>query len=76
MEKAAGRVKAACPPVAPAAIRSCMSTPDLDRDRRLAEALRANLKRRKEQARAAAAPAEGDGDGDGGPPLTPPVREP
>jgi len=40
-------------------------TRDPDRDRRLAEALRANLRRRKAQARASADPAEGHGQRDG-----------
>jgi hypothetical protein len=50
-----------------------MASPDTERDRRLAEALRANLRRRKEQARAATeAPAEHDVP----PAVTPLSREP
>ena len=43
-----------------------MSKNDAEREKRLAEALRANLRRRKTQARgdASAEPAQSDGDGD------------
>jgi hypothetical protein len=51
MKKAFTRVKAACPfpPLGP--IASTMPSKNDDRARRLAEALRENLKRRKAQAR-------------------------
>ena len=66
MDKAAPRVKAACrlpsdKPIDPAMKqRPTKSSPGAngDRDNRLAEALRANLHRRKAQARAATKPAD------------------
>jgi hypothetical protein len=51
MKKAFTRVKAACPFPPPGPIASTMPTKNDDRARRLAEALRENLKRRKAQAR-------------------------
>ena len=51
MEKAVARVKAACPPCRRRSSSSGM-TKDAERERRLAAALRDNLKRRKAQARA------------------------
>lgn len=39
-----------------------------DREARLAEALRANLRKRKAQVRGRRGPGEGAGDGQGGPP--------
>ena len=50
MEKAGGPVKAACATPCNPPNRRAMDA-KTERDRRLAEALRANLRRRKEQAR-------------------------
>jgi len=67
MDNAAARVKAACRSSFNLAIRRSMkkdgSRPEDDRARRLAQALRANLHRRKAQARALDEPADaGDAD--------------
>lgn len=51
MEKAGARVKAACGPPPRRATCPRMSKGDDERERRLAEALRENLRRRKAQAR-------------------------
>jgi hypothetical protein len=52
MEKAWAPVKAACPRGARGSSRTAMNRRDEERERRLAAALRDNLKRRKAQARA------------------------
>ncbi len=66
-----GQASRTLAPAASPGLVSLMTRPDEDRDRRLAEALRLNLRRRKDQARAADAPPPPDT-----PDLTPSPERP